>query len=268
MTASNSAFRVYIDESGDEGFIFNPDGTGSSRWLVLSAIVINRRDDLEIVETLKSVRKLLGKAPTGDLHFRKLKHEQRTPYIRRISDLPITVSNVAIYKPLIANKAPFIDDPHKLYRYGCRLLLERASWICRDQGRLRGEGVGADVIFSNRSTMSYEEIRSYIAKVILERDPDRPGSGIAPGTIDPNRITTRQHHELAGLQAADAVASSLFSALNINKYGETELAYLNAIRRVLYRGAGKVLGHGIKVWPGNLPEIKQQAPEASALEGL
>lgn len=34
-----SSFRVYIDESGDEGFTFLPNEQGSSRWLVLSALV-------------------------------------------------------------------------------------------------------------------------------------------------------------------------------------------------------------------------------------
>ena len=32
-----SSFIAYVDESGDEGFVFNPDGSGSSRWFVLSA---------------------------------------------------------------------------------------------------------------------------------------------------------------------------------------------------------------------------------------
>ena len=36
----NSSFVVYVDESGDEGFVFNGDGSGSSRWFVLSAAVI------------------------------------------------------------------------------------------------------------------------------------------------------------------------------------------------------------------------------------
>ncbi len=28
---SGPSFRVYIDESGEEGFVFRPDGSGSSR---------------------------------------------------------------------------------------------------------------------------------------------------------------------------------------------------------------------------------------------
>ena len=34
------SFIAYVDESGDEGFVFNADGSGSSRWFVLSAAVI------------------------------------------------------------------------------------------------------------------------------------------------------------------------------------------------------------------------------------
>jgi hypothetical protein len=34
-----ASFVVYIDESGDEGFVFKPDGSGSSRWFVLGAAV-------------------------------------------------------------------------------------------------------------------------------------------------------------------------------------------------------------------------------------
>jgi len=42
-----SSFRVYIDESGDEGFTFLPDEQGSSRWLVLSALVFRREGKIE-----------------------------------------------------------------------------------------------------------------------------------------------------------------------------------------------------------------------------
>jgi hypothetical protein len=38
-------FRVYIDESGDEGFKFDQPGKGSSRWFVLSAVVTREEND-------------------------------------------------------------------------------------------------------------------------------------------------------------------------------------------------------------------------------
>ena len=74
-----SSFVTYIDESGDEGFVFNPDGSGSSRWFVISAVVFRKANDLQSVACLKEVRGLLGKPPKYPLHFADLKHEQRVP---------------------------------------------------------------------------------------------------------------------------------------------------------------------------------------------
>lgn len=56
-----SSFITYVDESGDEGFVFNADGTGSSRWFVLSAAVIRQTNDLQMVSCLKEVRAALEK---------------------------------------------------------------------------------------------------------------------------------------------------------------------------------------------------------------
>ena len=74
MTAS---FTIYIDESGDEGFAFHPNERGSSRWLVLSATVFRKQNDLDAVRLMREVREMLGKEPKKALHFRELKHEQR-----------------------------------------------------------------------------------------------------------------------------------------------------------------------------------------------
>jgi hypothetical protein len=56
-----SSFIAYVDESGDEGFVFNPDGSGSSRWFVLSAAVIRQTNDLQMVSCLKGKRDVLQK---------------------------------------------------------------------------------------------------------------------------------------------------------------------------------------------------------------
>jgi len=97
-----SSFITYVDESGDEGFVFHSDGSGSSRWFVLSATVIRRTDDLQMVSCLKEVRNILKKAPKTALHFVDLKHEQRVPYVRRVGELPIRTVSVLVYKPLVA----------------------------------------------------------------------------------------------------------------------------------------------------------------------
>jgi hypothetical protein len=37
-----TSFVAYIDESGDEGFKFLPNEQGSSRWFVLSALLLTQ----------------------------------------------------------------------------------------------------------------------------------------------------------------------------------------------------------------------------------
>lgn len=57
------SFVAYIDESGDEGFTFLEDGSGSSRWLVLSALVMRKENDHLVVDTARKARELLRKPP-------------------------------------------------------------------------------------------------------------------------------------------------------------------------------------------------------------
>ncbi|WP_229207695.1 MULTISPECIES: DUF3800 domain-containing protein [unclassified Duganella] len=54
-------FVAYIDEAGDEGFKFLEGERGSSRWFVLSATIIRKSNDLQIVRAAREVRQLLGK---------------------------------------------------------------------------------------------------------------------------------------------------------------------------------------------------------------
>jgi hypothetical protein len=246
---SNSpSFVVYIDESGDEGFVFNSDGSGSSRWLVLSAAVIRKSKDLAMVSCLKEVRELFGYEHKKPLHFVDLKHEQRIPYIRRVAALPIRTVSVLVYKPSILEPEKFQNEKYRLYRYATRLLLERVSWLCRDQ-RKSGDGDGtAEVIFSNRSKMSYQDIRDYLQLLISQH--------------------AVEHSRLAGLQVADAIASGVHFAVKVNRYGETETGYLSHISATMYRHRNVLNGYGLKLWPVDFDGLKGKAPEIVHLEGL
>lgn len=262
------SFMVYIDESGDEGFVFNGDGSGSSRWFVLSAAVIRKVNDLQMVSCLKEVRQVLGKEPKTALHFVDLKHEQRVPYIRRVGELPIRTVNVLVHKPLIVEPEKFQNTKYLLYRYATRMLLERVSWLCRDHRR-PDEGDGfAEIVFSNRSNMSYDDIRDYLRLLIRQHDGDPQKVQIDPTVIDPERISSVEHSKLAGLQVADAVASGLHFAVKVNRYGETETAYLPHLKKTLYRHQKTALGYGIKLWPEDFAALKAKAPETLSLEGL
>lgn len=248
-----ASFRVYIDESGDEGFVFKPDGSGSSRWLVLSALITRRETDLETVKLIDRVRRQLGRLPRTPLHFRDLKHEQRIPYVREIAAAKIRTVSVLIHKPSISEPEKFQSEKYLLYRYASRMLLERVSWLCRDN-RKEGAGNGeAEIIFSNRSKMSYEELRGYLRTLKTKSDP--LGVTIDWSVVNPDTVKAINHEQLMGLQLADAVASSLYYAANVNRYGDTEPRYQDILRPIFYRHKGTALGYGLKFWPKDLTSL-------------
>lgn len=250
-----ASFTAYIDESGDEGFVFLPGEKGSSRWLVLSAVVFRKAKDLEAVRVMREVRTLLGKDPKKALHFREMKHEHRVPYVRALATAPMRTVSVLIHKPSITEPEKFQNEAFRLYRYATRLLVERVSWLCRDT-RKDNEGDGScELIFSNRSAMSYEELRNYLLHL-----KDKPGidARIDWNAIRPPQVRAVNHDQLAGLQIADAVASSLFFAVNLTQYSEVEGRYFRMLRPTIYRHAKTgELGYGLKFWPGSLEVLTE-----------
>lgn len=263
---SHPSFRVYIDESGEEGFVFNPDGTGSSRWLILSAVVIRQENDLQVVRLMERVRKLLNRPPKQALHFCKLGHAQRVAYAREIATVRLRLVSVLIHKPSINEPERFRSQKHLLYRYACRYLLERVSWLCREH-RKEGKGDGrAEIIFSNRSQMSYDELRGYLRKL---RDSTEMSVNVDWSVVDPDIIRAVEHSQLAGLQVADAVASGFYAALNPNPFGDTEHKYARLLLPMCYRHTGTLLGYGLKFWPNDLESLKKKNPQlAEFAEGL
>jgi len=255
-----SEFVVYVDESGDEGFKFLDGERGSSRWLALSAVVVRKSNDLSLVALMKEARKILGKPDKYALHFRDLKHEMRVPYASLIGAAPIKSVSILVHKPSIKNPENFQQEPHKLYRYLTRLLLERVSWLCRDNAK--NNGCKADMIFSNRSAMSYDDLKDYL-NLLLKTSAISNDINIDWSVISRDRVKAINHEKMAGLQIADAVATSVFYAVNKTQYSQIEDRYLRSIKKTLYRNKGRVDGYGLKVWCGDAAEKERLAEIAS-----
>lgn len=152
-------FTVYIDESGDEGLTFSKS---CSHWFILGAVISRRAQDRSLVTTLDELRQLLKKPLKKPIHFRDLKHEQRLPVVDRIAAANLRAVAVLVYKPFIKEPEVF-RERYRLYYYAVRFLLERVSWYCRDHKTNRDEGDGsAEVIFSNRGGMSYDDLKNYL----------------------------------------------------------------------------------------------------------
>jgi hypothetical protein len=251
-----SSFVAYVDESGDEGFKFLPNEQGSSRWFVLSALVIRKENDLQVVQLARQARELLKKDPKKPLHFRNLRHEQRVPLARLLGDAQVRTVNVLIHKPSIPEPEVFQQQAYALYRYATRLLVERVSWLCRDNRRTNQGNGKVDMVFSNRSAMSYDDLRGYLCKlrdgVTNERDVR-----VDWDVVNPDTIRAVNHDQLAGLQLADAVASGVFYAVHRNPYAEVEDRYLRLLAKTVYRHKNRAEGYGLKFWCQDGAEVQR-----------
>lgn len=110
--------------------------------------------------------------------------------------------------------------------------------------------------------MSYEDLRGYIDHL---RHQHTLGADIRIHwpAIKTEQIRAVGHTELAGLQVADAVASGLFFAVNLNQYGHSEPAYLHMLAHRIYRFKKRAFGYGLKLI-SNVEALKGKMPHLSA----
>lgn len=261
MTAS---FVVYIDESGDEGFVFEVDGggKGSSRWFVLSGVVIEKQHDIETTKLIGAVKKLIGRKDDAQdtLHFRKLAHQHRVPLIDAISKASLKTITVMIHKPSLVNVELF-QTRNALYNYASRLLLERVSWYCRDHKTPHTQGDGsAEIMFSNRAGMSYDEFKNYLRHLQQNSDDIRIDWRVI-------KVDQIQSHsvKLRGMQIADAVASGFFYGVELNQYGFCEPRYATMLKSTVYQNRSRYVGYGFKFFPRETDGLIKQSTHLSWL---
>ncbi len=238
------SFIAYIDEAGDEGFAFNK---GSSQWFVLAALILRAGNEPDSVKLVDRAREVFARPREYVLHFKKLKHQQRVYLVGEIAKLPARLVCVCIHKPSLTAQETF-GERYRLYYYGTRYLLERISWLGRDHKKPSDGTNGlVELIFSNRSGMSYEELRAYLSHL---REKTGPLSvTIDWDVISENSVSAFNPSKRMGLQLADAVASSVFKALEVDAFGYTEPRYAQMLTAKYYRHRGNIKGYGIKLWP-------------------
>jgi len=220
------SFQAFIDESGDEGFTFRTDEGGSTRWFVLSAAVFRGSNSSAPVDALRRARLALGRPPNYALHFRTLRHEARVAYMSEIVKEKMLTVSVMVYKPGIGDPERYSSGKFVLYKYACRLLIERVSWLCAEHRRADERDGRIELVFSDRAAMSYKSLSAYL-ELLRGRAPNDDSITIDWSVIDPVQVRAVAHSQLAGLQVADAVASGHFFALNRNPYGQVEPRYLD-----------------------------------------
>ncbi|HUT99165.1 MAG TPA: DUF3800 domain-containing protein [bacterium] len=239
-----ASFRCYIDESGCEGFKF---GAGSSRWFIQSAVIVRKINDNSIIQNMRKIRELFEMPPKKPVHWKRLKHDKKVVLADKMASLPIRCIAVAVDKTALLEPEKFTES-YRLYFYSIRFLLERVSWLARDSGKGSVGDGKIELVFSNRSGMSYEKLDQYLRKLKNQRD-----SGIDIRIefdfLDLEGRKTWRPGKSAGLQAADAYAGSLFNALEPNRYGNVETRYIATFKPVIYNRQGNTWGYGIKITP-------------------
>jgi Protein of unknown function (DUF3800) len=253
------SFLVYIDESGDEGFQFDEFPKGSSRWFVLSAVIVRTPDDHKIRELAASVRKTLGFPERHVLHFSRLDHHRRLCFMQAIAGAPVCVTSILVQKELIAQPEIFTEQAFRLYFYTTRLLLERVFWWCRDfAAKHRLTTPEAKLIFEHRRHLSYDNLRDYLLLLKEKSEEDEwlkflvKGISIHWPSINPDNILSAQKNQYAGLQAADCVASGARWALE-RRYGNTEHRFAKTLKPIVYQRQGNYASYGLKFFPEGLP---------------
>lgn len=245
-----ATFAVYIDESGDEGFSF---GTGSTNWFILSAVITQKTTDVETVKLIDRIREVVGISEGNPLHFRNLSHERRLPLIYEIANANLRAVTVFFYKPFLREPEKF-RERYRLYFYATRFLLERISWYCRDHRPQNDAGDGsAEISFSNRSGMSYDEIRGYLS--YLKASTRELRVRIHWPAINLKKIRAFSPGKLMGLQIADAVAGGFGKAVEPSRYGYTEDRFARLLKPIVFQRKGVYLGYGLKFYPREAEEI-------------
>ena len=241
------SFNVYIDESGDDGMAkFREAGSdgGSSHWLAIGACVVRSSRDLELVALRDAIqRECKPNSKRREVHFKELGHAQKKRACQLIAGRPLRFSCVLGLKN--TPNAKTFTEKNQLYFYLTRYLIERVSWLCRDKRPSVPEGNGmAKITFSRRGGLSYGGFRDYLLHLKEHHDTQ-----IHWPVIDIEAVDAQDHSRLAALQISDCGVSAITAAMEPDRYGNVESAYLDELRGNIYNRSGNFLSYGLKTLP-------------------
>ena len=251
---SVSKFFAYIDEAGDEGFGKLKTGRcgGQSRWFALGAILVSDHNDRylpqwrdEAVEIFEHKRR--------DLHFNKLKHEQKVALCRLLSEKSFGISVICSDKIEITRLRGDLYEKYKekghLYNYLTRFLLERLTTACAYKAKLNGTQAQLEVTFSRRAGTDYSVMRDYLFLMRDGKEKLPPVRSIDWSVLNPEDIKVENHSKRAGLQLADVVTSATYAGLEPNLYGDVETRYARSLARRFLKENGLLSNCGVTVVP-------------------
>lgn len=253
------SFHAYIDEAGDEGFKFGETrDTGSSDWFIVSACVVRSTRLSNASRKLLSILQPIEEKRQSPVHFHKLPHDAKVALIECIASLPIRIICICVDKRTLPAGHTLGSD-RRMYFYATRLLLERISWIARDQKKAN-EGDGrCKLHFSHCKGLSYARLGEYLQVVKGTHNQ------IAWPNLDTVNFNVLGHADNIWLRAADAIASGVGQGLELSRHGFTEERFVRSLKKVVYHNGINYLSYGMKFMPVTPTPKKDKANRYSWL---
>lgn len=246
--------NAYIDEAGDEGF-----RPGASQWFIISAVVVDKNNDRGVAHAIDDIKgRLWGEVTRQPLHWVRLRHNQKQVVIQELSKQAFTIVSVALEKKYLARER---FDSHydrvnrmkfrwSMYFYATRLLVER---VCRYAER---RPAVVNLVFENRSSISYKELRDYLTLITEYPGPYSGSPTIQRRLIRSLEPKNKETRKL--LQIADACSGALRDALEVNRYGNVDASYLLGLADKLDRTGGRLWGIGLKLFPRDKKGVQEE----------
>ena len=247
-------FHVYIDEFGDEGFgkLRSPARGGQSRWFMIGGVIVRSENDRKLPQWRDEILKELGRRDAREIHFKKLRHEQKVVACRMLREKPFGICVIASNKITIAREDNYDDFKNKgyLYNYLTELLLERITFACRVAAKQSGIiNPKLRACFSRRRGTNYQEMREHFQRLKHLSDKGFGKNRINWEIFSPEDFVVENHAKRAGLQIADIVTSATGKALEPNLYGDIEPRYALLLKPRFLHQRGRILGAGLKLLP-------------------
>lgn len=261
MTSSNKEYGyiAYIDEAGDPGLkrVRPIDENGASEWLVLSAVVIRVDREPNVLSWTQDIISKLDLKQRSNLHYRTLSPTRKIAAGRQIAALPLRVFAVCSNKKNMRGyqnpRAANIPSQQWFYNFCIRLLLERVTAFCAARTiKDHGSQKPIKIEFSQRGGIRYSQTSAYHyylrqqqqgGKIFLKkREP-------VTAMLDWDLMAAYPHHERAGLQLSDYVASAFYQAIDCGGPGEWDVAPAKTLLPILPKEGGLHKDFSVALFP-------------------
>lgn len=259
-------YIAYIDEAGDDGLntVRPIDKNGGCEWLIIGAMIVRSCRAHEADEWLSVIMNDLDHYKLPTLHFKNCNVRNGRIVTEHIGNLPVRCFAVASNKKNMRryhNPLPaMISSKNWFYCWLTRLMLERLTYFAYHMSIQEfGRPYPLQIELSERGRFSYAQLDAYYAWLRMKNTSGRnklPLGDLSWQVIDRNFIEIHPNENRAGLQLADAVASSFLRACDVFSVSRKQQdldAALNLSSRMATDPARPDLprhGFSVKLMPG------------------